>query len=102
MNTRKRVTSAACLAVLLVSGCMESRIGGRTPTDAAFGQAVRAAQVRQTLNPAASSNPAAPEGLDGPAAKGTIDRYQKSFESPPAPVNVYTIGVGGGASGASP
>ena len=92
----------ACLVVLLSSGCGANRFGGNGLSERTFGDAVRAAIARQTLNPAASQNSTDASGLDGPAAKGTIDRYQKSFETPPAAVNVYTIGVGGGAGGGGP
>jgi ABC-type oligopeptide transport system substrate-binding subunit len=38
------------------------------------------------------------EGMDGKAAQGTMEKYQKGFEKePPAPVYSLTIG-GGGAS----
>jgi hypothetical protein len=40
-------------------------------------------------------------GLDGPAADATIDRYHKSYETPPQPVNVFTIGIGSGSGGTS-
>jgi hypothetical protein len=99
MNYRKSAIAAACLAALFAGGC-SNRIGGNAPTDQSFGDAVRAAQSRQTLNPMASQNPT-PAVLDGQAAKATVDRYEKSFELPPPPVNVYTIGVGTGTGGSS-
>jgi hypothetical protein len=98
MDIRKLFTPAACLAALVLTACAEPRIGGNTLTDQTFGDAVRAAQAQQTINPNASQNPVAPQGMDGAAAKATIDRYGKSFETPPPPVNVYTIGVGSGGS----
>lgn len=78
------------LAALIAGGCAHPRY----PTDAAFGDAVRTAQAQQTVNPDASRNPAGPKGIDGAAAKATVDRYQKTYETPPAPVNVFAIGVG--------
>jgi hypothetical protein len=103
MDIRKIITTSVCLAALVLAACTEPRIGGKDLTDQTFGDAVRAAQAQQTLNPNASQNPVAPQGMDGPTAKATIDRYDKSFETPPPPVNVYTIGVGssGGAAGMS-
>lgn len=84
-------------AALFISGCAQTRYA----TDEAFGDAVRSAQAQQTLNPDASRNTAAPKGMHGAAAKATVDRYQKSYETPPPPVNVFTIGVGStSASGA--
>ena len=99
MNYRKVVTATVGIAALLMSGCAETPIGGGTLLDRTFGDAVRAARLQQTLNPNASQNFVAPAGLDGQAAKATIDRYERSFEMPPPPVNVFTIGVGSGAGG---
>jgi hypothetical protein len=98
MNNRKIATTTVCFAALVLSACTEPRIGGNTLTDQTFGDAVRAAQAQQTLNPKASQNLMVPQGMDGHAAKSTVDRYEKSFELPPPPVNVYTIGVGTGTS----
>lgn len=95
MDNRKLAVASVGLVALLVAGCAENRY--REPEN--FGDAVRAAQARQIINPDASRSTARPDGMDGAAAKSTIDRYQKSFETPPAPVNVFTIGVGGGTSG---
>lgn len=78
-------------AALILGGCAHPQYA----TDEAFGDSVRAAQAQQTLNQDASRNTAPMTGLDGAAAKATVDRYQKSYETPPAPVNVFTIGVGG-------
>lgn len=81
-------------AALFMSGCAPARYA----SDDSFGDAVRTAQAQQTVNPDAPRNAAAPIGLNGAAAKATVDRYQKSFETPPPPVNVFTIGVGGSTS----
>ncbi len=91
-----------CVALLLTTGCADNRFGGNNLSDRTFGAAVREARVRQTLDPGASQFPKAEAGLDGEAAKGTMERYEKSFEAPPATANVYTIGVGSAASGAGP
>lgn len=88
-----RMAATAC-AALLLAGCAHPRYA----SDEAFGDSVRAAQAEQTLNPDASRNKEPPKGLDGVAAKATVDRYQKSYETPPPPVNVFTIGVGTGTS----
>jgi len=66
-----------------------------------FGQSVTGARAAQVIDPDAPSKPrAAPVG-DGQAAKAAVDRYQKSFETPPAPVNVLNIGIGSGTGGSS-
>jgi len=97
MDTRKLAMTTLCLTALLAAGCAENRYR----EEEGFGDAVRAAMARQIINPDASRNPARPDGMDGNSAKATVDRYQKSFESPPPPVNVFTIGVGGGTSGSA-
>lgn len=97
MDNRKFAMTTLCLAALLAAGCAEDRYR----EEEGFGDAVRAAKARQIINPDASRNAARPDGMDGASAKATIDRYQKSYESPPPPVNVFTIGVGGGTAGSS-
>lgn len=95
MDKRKLAITTLSLAALLAAGCAENRYR----EEEGFGDAVRAAKARQIINPDASRNAARPDALDGESAKATIDRYQKSFESPPPPVNVFTIGVGGASTG---
>lgn len=91
MDTKARVILALGLASLLAAGCAENRYR----EEEGFGDAVRAARARQTINPDAGRTAARPDGLDGASAKATVDRYQKSYETPPPPVNVFTIGVSG-------
>lgn len=80
------------LALVALSGCAE-----RAPYfESKFGEAARMTRAQQIINPDASLNRDPVKGMDGKAADSTIDRYRKSFEVPPAPVNVFTIGVGGG------
>jgi ABC-type glycerol-3-phosphate transport system substrate-binding protein len=55
----------------------------------------------QTANPNTPLSGQAAAFTDGQAAKAAVDRYQKSFEVPPLPTNVFNIGVGGGAAGAA-
>lgn len=80
--------------VVLLSGCATppSRI------DQQFGSAVRNSMTQQTLNPAASSETRPLAVTDGQVAKAAIDRYQKSFQAPPAPTNVLNIGLGGASN----
>jgi hypothetical protein len=86
----------ACAAAAALGACAPAE----TQTELAFGDAVRAAAAAQTLHPEASRNMAPPAGMDGHAARSTVERYEKSFESPPAPANVFTIGIGGAGGGA--
>lgn len=77
------------LSAALLAGCSYNSF---TPNyDAHFGDAVRAAALAQTLNPAAGTQPAI-TGLDGPAAAEAVARYQDSFKAPPPVVNVINIG----------
>ena len=95
MTTRIIIT--LCLLGLFAAGCAENRYR----QEAGFGDSVRAATARQIVDPDASRKAPKPDGMDGAAAKATMDRYQKSFETPPPPANVFTIGVGSGGTGAA-
>jgi hypothetical protein len=65
-----------------------------------WGLSVRQAIAAQTLNPNAGQTKTAPPDADGAVMKSAVDRYQSSFDKPPAPVNVMNIGLGG-SSGTS-
>jgi hypothetical protein len=64
--------------------------------DSHFGDSVRIANAQQTINPDAAKNSNAPNGLDGKSGLEIMDRYQKSFRTPPPQSSVFTIGVGSG------
>ncbi len=88
----KRTQWLAALLAVTLGGCMST-----TPhLDAGFGRAVNAAKTRQTLNPDASKNPDPVAGIDGAAAKESIDRYQSSFREPPPSFEIF-FGSGGAA-----
>lgn len=70
-----------------------------TAVDARFGQAVTGARAAQVIDPDAPSRSRPAPRSDGQAAKSSIDRYQKSFDAPPSPVNVLNIGIGNSAGG---
>jgi uncharacterized lipoprotein len=92
------IRSLALSLAALLAGCSYNSF---TPNyDAHFGDAVRAAALAQTLNPAAGTQPAI-TGLDGPSAAEAVTRYQDSFKTPPPVVNVINIGgsVSGGGGG---
>ena len=90
-------TTGTVAAALLLAGCVT-----RAPVvDQHFGEAVNTAKAQQTINPDASLDQDPVAGLDGQAANAVIDRYHKSYETPPQPVNVFTIGVGSGSGGTS-
>ena len=80
---------ASVLSLLaLLTGC-----GSTTPAyDKRFGDAVRLSRQQMTVNPDAGNNPDPVAGLDGPAAREALQRYQSSFRTPPPVTNVINIG----------
>lgn len=91
---RNELSLTALAVALLMSACT-------TPTpilDQSFGDSVRTVRALQTVNPDASYNEDRVAGLDGLAAKETMERYQDSFKVPPPVTNVINIGgsIGGG------
>lgn len=84
------------IATLLLAGCAGGPLdAGTTPNyDATFGQAVRQAVARQTLNPDGPSNRDPVAGIDGESAKNAIDRYQGSFRAPTQTFEPTAIGGG--------
>ena len=87
MNTHR---SLACAAALLglVAGCSTV-----TPHyDARFGDAVRDSKRRMTVAPDAGKSGDPVAGMDGRAARESINRYESSFKEPPPVVNVINIG----------
>jgi type IV pilus biogenesis protein CpaD/CtpE len=89
-STTLKIVLTGLLASAALSGCAPT-----TPRlDANFGDAVNTAKAQQIVNPDASLNTDPVAGLDGTAANSVIDRYNKSYEKPPAPANVFSIGVG--------
>jgi len=90
---RKKSTSVIVAGLGLLAGC----VAIHPEVDQRYGQAITAARDAQTFNPQASRNPNAVSGIDGRAAKETMDRYVDSFKSPPPTTNV--INIGGGLGG---
>ena len=81
------------MALALTAGCVSIH----PEVDQRHGDAVTAANRAQTINPQGMRNPDAVSGIDGRAAKETMDRYVDSFKSPPPNTNV--INIGGGLAG---
>lgn len=81
-----KTTYTIAFAVVLISGC------NTTPRyQAHFGEAARATLESQIVH----DNPVGgPQQVDGQITNSVIDRYQKSYATPPQPVNVFNIGVG--------
>lgn len=89
MNAKQVVLAVA--AAMSLAGCAWSP----TPYyDQHFGEAVRTAKAQQTIDPEASANPDPVAGINGRAAKESMDRYHDSFKSPPKTFNVINIGGG--------
>lgn len=92
--TMQRVIAFAIIAlIVLLAGCASP-----TPDyDLKFGNAVREARARMTLNPNAGTNPDLAVGMDGKSARDAITLYERSFQAPPPVVNVINIGGSAGA-----
>ena len=79
---------AIALLLTLLAGCSTV-----TPHyDTRFGNAVREAKLKMTINPDAGKNPDQVLGMDGKSARETIIFYQNTYKEPPPPVNVINIG----------
>jgi hypothetical protein len=92
-----RTVLAACTpVVLLLSGCAAS---GTPGYDGLFGDAARALQAQQILDPESARRHAGlMRGTDGRTMREAMDRQVGSFKEPPA-TNVISIGVGAGGNG---
>ena len=85
---------AGLLSVLLTACASESPV-----LDAHWGHSLSQAQARQSAYPGPRQATAKQIETDAVTSSLGIVRYQKSFETPPPPVNVLNLGVGtpGGA-----
>jgi hypothetical protein len=96
---KSALMAAACTVAALCAGCATDPnqvIGGSaTPAyDARFGESVRQAQARQTIDPEAGRHGDPVRGIDGRAGSSAIERYQDSFKAPPRTFDVLNIGAG--------
>ena len=83
------------LTLLVGTGCSHV-----TPNyDARFGDAVRDAKRKMTLNPDAGKDGNPVAGMDGRSARESMNQYHESYKTPPPAVNVINIGgqIGGSA-----
>jgi len=88
---------AVALLPVLLGACATT-----TPNyDARFGDTVREARLKMTINPDAGKNPDQVAGVDGKAARESIIVYQGTYKAPPPPVNVINIGGSIGSSNGS-
>lgn len=91
--------TAITLSLCLLAACSTT-----TPDyDNKFGEAVKEAKLKMTMNPEAGKKPDPVAGMDGKAADGAMIRYQNTFKTPPPAGSVTNIGgslsSGGGGSG---
>lgn len=96
MSIHSLTGCAACIAAL-IGGC------ATTPgLDAGHGKSLEALKASQTREPAAAlqHDNQAMDVVDGPAASNAIDRYHRSFATPPTPMNIINIGTSAGSSAA--
>jgi hypothetical protein len=87
---------AAMASVPLLGGCAAS---GSPDYDSRFGDAARALNAQQLLDPQAPTrNAGVTKPSDGRTVREAMDRQVDSFKQPPA-TNVINIGVGAGGNG---
>ncbi len=84
------------------SGYTANELFPMTPrVDCTFGDAVNIAKARHMMDKDAAIRNANKDaaGIDGVAAKESLDRYHKSFRTPEPAPNVFSIGVSGQSGG---
>lgn len=95
MKLMQPKTGTVALLMSLLAACASPAPN----LDTQFGKAVNAAKAQQTINPDASKNRDPVAGIDGAAAKESVDRYQSTFKSPPPATSVINIGIGASGGG---
>ena len=93
---RRKHLSVPLVAAALVgcAGIEGDGVASGSRTRDTFGEAVREARFRQTLDPDAARRSPVQSGLDASAAISAWRRYQESFRSPPPAIEVLGIGSG--------
>jgi hypothetical protein len=81
-----------CVAVGLIAVALMS-CAGPSRLEMDYGTSAKLAVVNQTLNPEAGKNLESVTGMDGKAAEGVMEMYEKSFEKP-APPTTYSFTIG--------
>ncbi len=82
------------LTSAFLSGCVAPPQS--SAVDDNFGNAFKQSITAQYVHPTARKLESTQPLMDGQAAKSSIDRYQKSFETPATPSNVFNTGTGVG------
>lgn len=96
-NVINTVALAASLALLAACGSTPTNhegneVFGATMTDKKFGDSVREARLRQTIDLEAGNKHAATVGTDAKSADAAMKRYYKSFEKPEPTFKILGIG----------
>jgi hypothetical protein len=74
--------------VLMLLGC-----AGPSRLEMDFGTSSKLMKANQVWDPEAEKNIEPVSGLDGKAARATLEKYRKDFEKP-APPAPYTLSIG--------
>jgi hypothetical protein len=77
-----------CLTIVGLSLALTACDTPPTLVDQHFGLAVQRAQSQQSQQTASVAD------TDGAAALSAVTRYQQSFQTPPAPTPIFSIGLG--------
>jgi type IV pilus biogenesis protein CpaD/CtpE len=88
-------TTIRLTAVVLLGACLQGCAQTTPQWDHYFGSATRNNLAAQVIDPGASANKHPATGIDGRAAKGAHDRYQRSFAQPEAQAPTLVINAGG-------
>jgi hypothetical protein len=87
------------MALALALASLGAALQGCAPTtpqwDRQFGMATRDNLAAQVLDPAAAANRQPATGIDGRAAKGALERYQRSFAQPESAPPALILNAGG-------
>lgn len=81
---------AVCILAAVLCGCAEQP----TAIDRTFGQSIHRIQIEQSIHPHDVPPAYPPLVSDAVSGKAAIERYYKSYETPPPSGNVFNIGVG--------
>ncbi len=82
---RELMRGVALATAVLLGGCAMLPPRPEPP----MGAAVRATMARQIADPAASERTDSSEGLEGPAAAGSMQDYHRSFSEPKKPSSPF-------------
>lgn len=85
---------------IFITGCASDLVAPNY--HARFGDSVREAKLKMTINPDAGKKPDPVVGIDGKSARETVIRYHDSFKAPPPVTNVINIGGAIGSGGGGP